>query len=172
MAQLPVNLIADRPRSIGGGQTGSLGGVPGSTERVRAHMRDRRRLPGRPGSSRRSGSLRVTSCAVSDKPAANFSGDTEFATSKGPGPGDGITRAAVSGYFGLEQCEHPLCTVGRPHRDDTPVRLAQRLRRTHTPHLLSCFTTWALDAARTKLAARCTVMLARAEERVFFRRVA
>ena len=68
---------------------------------------------------------------MSDETAAGLL-DAELATSKGPQPGDGITGAVILWSFCLEQSQHPLRTVRRPHGDDPPVSFAQCLRRTHT----------------------------------------
>ncbi len=40
--------------------------------------------------------------------------------------------AAIRRSLRLEQSQHPLRSVRRPHRDYPPVNFAQRLRRTHT----------------------------------------
>ena len=67
-----------------------------------------------------------------DETAADLLGDVKLATSKRTCPIDGITGAAIPRGFRLEQSQHTLRTVRRPHRDNPPVSLAQRLRRTHT----------------------------------------
>jgi hypothetical protein len=64
---------------------------------------------------------------MSDETAAGLS-DAKLATGKGPKPGDGITGAAIPRSFRLEQSQHPLRAVRRPHRDDPPISFAQRLR--------------------------------------------
>jgi hypothetical protein len=98
---------------------------------MRTHVSDRRGLPGRTGSSHRRRRAYLTRSRTPDKPAANLPGDAELATREGTRPGDCITRPAIPWSFGLEQTKHPLRAVRRPRRDDPPVSLAQRLRRTH-----------------------------------------
>ena len=98
---------------------------------VRAHVRDACGLPGRSGGGHRRGSAHLTSGGVSDDTSPRLS-DAKLATSKGPQPGESITGAAIPRSFRLEQSQHPLRAVRRPHRDDPPVSFAQRLRRTHT----------------------------------------
>ena len=99
-------------------------------------MGDARGLPGRSGGGHRCGSGHLTGGGMSDETAARFC-DGKLATSNGPCLGDGITCAAIPWSLRLEQSQHPLRAVGRPHRDDPPVSLAQCLRRTHTQILSS-----------------------------------
>jgi hypothetical protein len=72
---------------------------------------------------------------IADEPAPDLFSDVELAMSERPGPGDGISRAAVPGGFCLEQSQHPLRTVRGPRRDDPPIGFAQRLWRRHSPDL-------------------------------------
>jgi hypothetical protein len=132
MAKLPGDLLADSLGPVGGGQSSCLGGIPGGTKRMRAHMRDACGLPRGSGGGRCCGSLHVTGGASSDKSAADLFGDAQLATSEGPRPGDRLTRAAIPRSFRFEQSQHPLRAVRPPHRDGPPVSFAQRLRRTHT----------------------------------------
>jgi hypothetical protein len=131
---LPVDLLFDRVRPFGGGQTGCLGGIRGGAQGVRAHMGNGGGLASRSGGGRRCGSLHVTSGAGRGKSAADLFGDAKLATSKGPRPGDRVTGAAIPRNFRLEQSQHPFGAIGRPHRDDPPVSFAQRLRRPHDSH--------------------------------------
>jgi hypothetical protein len=132
LAKLPGDLLADSLRPVGGGQSSRLGGIRGGTQGVRAHMRDACCLTSGSGGGCCCWSLHVTSGATTDEAAADLFGDAKLATSKGPRPGDRVTRAAILRSFRLEQSQHPLRTVGRPHRDDPPVSFGQCLRRTHT----------------------------------------
>jgi hypothetical protein len=145
-AKLPADLLADRPRPVRGGQSSRLGGIPGGTQGVPAHMRDACRLPGRSGGGHRCGTAHLTSGGMSDETAAGLS-DAKLATSKRPQPGDGITGTAIPRRFRLEQSQHPLRAVRRPPRDDPPVSFAQRLRRTHPPDSPTRFGAPALHAA-------------------------
>ena len=136
MAKLPADLLTDSLRPVRGGQRSGLGGIRGGTQRVRPHMRDACGLPGGSGGRHRCGSAHLTSRGMSDETAAGLS-DAKLATGKGPQPGEGITGAAIPRSFLLEQSQHPLRAVRRPHRNDPAVSFAQRLRRTHTQILPS-----------------------------------
>jgi hypothetical protein len=87
--------------------------------------------PGGPGGSHRCGSAHVTSGSAADETPTDLPGDAQLATGKRACPGDGVAGAAVPRSFGLEQSEHSLRAIRRPHRDDPPVGFAQRLRRPH-----------------------------------------
>ena len=129
--KLPADLLADCVWRVGGGQSSRLGGVRGGTQGVRAHVGDACGLPSRSGGGHRRGSAHLTSGGMSDKPAAGLT-DAELAIREGPQPGDGISRTAIPRSLRLEQSQHPLRAVRRPHRDDPAVSFAQCLRRTHT----------------------------------------
>src|SRR5205807_6258539 len=94
-------------------------------------------LSGRSGGGHRCGSAHLARGRAADEPAADLRYDVKLATSERAGPGDRITRAAVSRSFCLEEPEHPLGALCRPRRDDPPVSFTQRLRRTHTQILPS-----------------------------------
>ena len=57
--------------------------------------------------------------------------DAKLATSKARNRAM-ASGAAIPRSFRLEQSQHPLRAVRRPHRHDPPVSFAQCLRRTHT----------------------------------------
>jgi hypothetical protein len=69
--------------------------------------------------------------AMSNETVADLICDLKFATSERAGPRNGITRTGIPRGFRLEQSQHPLRAVRRPHRDDPPVSFGQRLRRAH-----------------------------------------
>ena len=131
MVELPPDLLADGLGSAGCGQAGRLGGIRGGTQGVRTHMGNARGLSRSSRGGRRCRSLNGASGATSDESAADQFGDAELATSESPCPQDRVTGPAIVRSFGLEQPQHPLCTVRRPHRDDPPIGFAQRLRRDH-----------------------------------------
>jgi hypothetical protein len=83
VAELPADLLTDSLRPIGGGQSSRLGGIRGSTQSVRAHVRDACGLSGRSGGGHRCGSAHLTSGGMSDETAAGLS-DAKLATGKGP----------------------------------------------------------------------------------------
>ena len=138
MAKLPADLLSDRLRLVRGGQSSRLSGVRGSTECVRAHVRDARGLPGRSGGGYRGRSAHLTSGCVSDESPPGLR-DAKLAAGKRPKPVDGIARAAIPRSFHLEQSDHPLRAVRRPRGDDPPVGFAQRLRRPHAQILARVF---------------------------------
>jgi hypothetical protein len=131
MTKLPPDLLTDSVWPVGGRKTSRLSGIRGGTQSVRAHVGDARGLPRGSRGGRRCGSPNVTSAASSDKSAVDRFGDAELATSESPRPSDRVKGAAIVRSLGLEQPQHPLCTVRRPHRDDPPIAFAQRLRRAH-----------------------------------------
>lgn len=132
VTKLPADLLTDSVWSIGGGETGCLGGIRGGAQGVRAHVCDGCGLSGRSGGGRCCGSTDLASGAPVSSPAADLFGDTKLALSEGSRPGDRLSGAAIPRGFRLEQPQHPLRAIRRPHGDDTPVGLAQRLRRAHT----------------------------------------
>jgi len=52
--------------------------------------------------------------------------DSHFAAGEGPQAVDGVTRAGVAGGLSFKQRRRPLGTVGGPHRQHSPVVLAER----------------------------------------------
>lgn len=129
--QLPSNLLSNRLRPIWGGQSDRLSGVRGGTQRVRAHMRDACGLPGRSGGGHRCRITDLTSSDTTNEPATDLLRDIKFAAGKGACPGDRITRAAITRSLRFEQSQHPVCAIGCPRRDDSPVSFGQCLRRPH-----------------------------------------
>jgi hypothetical protein len=85
-------------------------------------------LPGRSGGGHCCGSAHLASGGTIDKAAADLVRDAKLATSKSPRPGDRLTGAAILRGLRLEQSQHPLRAVRRPHRDDPAISFAQCLR--------------------------------------------
>jgi hypothetical protein len=135
IAELPLDLLTDRLWAVRRGKPGGLGGVGGSTKGVRAHVSDGSGLPCCSSGGGRSRSAHRACSPTSDEAAADLGCDAKLATGKGARPGDGISRTAVAGSLGLEQCEHSFRAVRRPRRDDPTFSLAQRLNRNHTQSL-------------------------------------
>lgn len=79
----------------------------------------------------------ITCCPTSNEPAANLFCDVELAAAKSPRPDDGVAWPAIAWSFRLEQPEHSLRAVSRPHSNDSSFDFAQCLRRTHTKILPS-----------------------------------
>ena len=130
-----MNLLASRLRSVEGCQSNRLGGIRGGTQRVRGHMSDACSLPRGFRRCHRRGAAHLTSGGIPNETAADLVGYAKLTTSKGPGPSDGITGAGIPGSLRLEQSQHPLRAIRRPHRNNSSVSPAQRLRRAHT-HIL------------------------------------
>jgi hypothetical protein len=84
-----------------------------------------------PGGRHSGGSANVAGSTVSDETTPDLAGGVELAARICPSTGDAVPRAAISRSFRLEHCQHTLCAVRRPSRNDPPVYLAQRLRRIH-----------------------------------------
>lgn len=131
--KLPANLVADSLRPVRSGKSSRLRGIRGGTQGVGAHMRDACGLPGRPGGRYRGRSAYLTRSRSANKSATDLRCGAELAASKGPCPGDGSAGAAIFRSFRLEQPQHPLRAVRRPHGDEPPVSFAERLWRAHTP---------------------------------------
>jgi hypothetical protein len=103
VVKLPADLVVVRLGGVRGGESRRLGGIRGGTERVRAHVGDACRLPGRSGGGHRCGVADLTGGAGGDEAAADLPGNAKLATREGASPGDRLTRAAVSRSFRLEQ---------------------------------------------------------------------
>ena len=131
VTKLPADLLTDCVWTIGGSQAGGLGGIRGGAQSVRAHMWDGCGLSGRFGGGHCCGSADLTSGAAILETTADLLRDVKLATSEGSRPGDRLTGPAIPRSFRLEQSQHPLSAVRRPHSDDPPVSFAQRLGRAH-----------------------------------------
>jgi hypothetical protein len=92
-----------------------------------AHVADGDALPGGAGSGVGGGSLYSTGRDATSKAAANLLSSLELAARERAGPSDEFPRAVVTWSLGLKQRENPLCAVGGPRGDHTPLRLAKRL---------------------------------------------
>ena len=131
MAELPLDLLGDSLWTVGGGEPSRLGGVRGSTQRMRAHVGNGCGLPGCLGGSGRRRSGNLTRGGASEEATPDLVRDIELATGKSPRPGDGIAGTAITWSFRFEQPQHALRAVRRPPGDDPPVSLAQCLRGAH-----------------------------------------
>jgi hypothetical protein len=67
-------------------------------------------------------------CCTAGEPAADLFCDVKLATAERPCSCDGIAWASIARSFCLEQSEHSLSTVSRPHSNDSSFGCAQRLR--------------------------------------------
>lgn len=130
--KLPADLLAHSLRPVGSGQASGFGGIRGSAQGVRTHVRDARGLTGCSRSDHRCGSTHLTRRRTTNETATDLLCDAELPTSERPRPGDGATGTTVSRSLRLEQSKHPLRALSGPRRDDSSVRFAQRLGRTHT----------------------------------------
>jgi hypothetical protein len=131
MADLPLDLVGDSLWAAGCGKPSRPGGVRGSTEGVRGHVRNGCGLPSCFGGCCRRWSGNRARGGASDEATPDLWRDIELATGEGARSGDGFAGTAITWSFRFEQPEHALCAVGRPLRDDPPVGFAQCLRRAH-----------------------------------------
>jgi hypothetical protein len=85
-------------------------------------------LPGGSSGGYRCRNGDLTSGSVSREAKSARRPDARLAAGEGAEPGDRFAGAAIPRGFGLEEAQHPLRAVRRPHGDELPVSLAQRLR--------------------------------------------
>ncbi len=123
-----MDLLAHSVWTIRGGKSHRLGGVRCGAERVRTHVRDCCGLPCCSGGSGRCRGAHVTRGGAAREPAADLFCDAKLATAEGPCSRDGIAWAAIAWSLRLEQSEHTLRAVSRPHGNDSSVDFTQRLR--------------------------------------------
>jgi hypothetical protein len=102
-------------------QLGGLRGVGGGAQRVRAHVRDAGRLPGRPRCGLRGGGGHHLRGPVGDEASADLPGRVELAGREGPCPRDGVTRTVVVGRLRLEEWQDPFGAIGGPGGDEAAV---------------------------------------------------
>jgi hypothetical protein len=129
--ELPTDLLLGDLRPVGSGQAGSLNGIGGGAERVRAHVAHGYCLTR--GSGGRQGGRRspLGNGDAPDEPATDLRGGVQLSPGVSPSSGDGSTRTIVGWSLGLEQPQDALGAVGGPSGDETPVRLAEGLGRSH-----------------------------------------
>lgn len=122
--------ISSRTRlwAVRAGETHCVGGVRRGGQGMGTHVRDHRGLSCRSRCSGRCRSNRVACGRAASEPAPDLFRDVKLATAEGPCSDDGVARAGIAWSLHLEQCEHSLCTVSRPHSHDPSLRFAQRLR--------------------------------------------
>ncbi len=131
MLELPANLVFDGFRSAGFGEPGGPGGIGGSTQCVRSHMAHGYALTGGSSSGHRRGSTYMTRNDAPDKPAANLVSGVQFSSGERPCPGNEGPRPPITWGVSLEESQNPLGAVGGPCGHKAPVRLAERLGRSH-----------------------------------------
>jgi hypothetical protein len=134
MTKLPPNLLADSLRYVRSGEASCLGGIRRRAQSVRAHVSNRRGLPG--GSSRcgRRRNAHTTCGPTADKPTTDLLGDIKLATSERARPGNRLAGTTISRGLRFEQPQHPLCAISGPSRDDLAVGDAECLWRPHPLH--------------------------------------
>ena len=123
-----MDLVADSLWTVRGHQSHGLGGVRRGAEGMRAHVRDCCGLPCRAGGSGRCGGAHLACGGGAGEPAADLFCEVKLATAEGPCSRDPIAWAGIPWSFRLEQSEHSLRAVSRPHSDDSSSDFAQRLR--------------------------------------------
>jgi hypothetical protein len=97
------------------------------------HVGDGHGLIGGLGGGRRGRRVRITRCAASDESTADLVAGAQLSAGERPDACDGGTRAVIAWRLGLEKREDTLDAVGGPRGDETPVGLAERLRRSGAP---------------------------------------
>jgi hypothetical protein len=95
---------------------------------MRTHVRDCGGLSCRSGSRGRCRRAHLGCGAAAGKPAADLICDVKLAAAEGPGSRYRIAGAGIASSFGLEQAEHSVRAVSRPHGHDSSFGFAQRLR--------------------------------------------
>jgi hypothetical protein len=95
---------------------------------MRTHVRDCCGLPGRSRGSGRYRGAHLACGGGAGEPAPDLIYDFKLAAPEGPCSRDGIAWAAIVWSLRLEQPEHSLRAVSRPHSDDPSFGFAQRLR--------------------------------------------
>lgn len=122
-----MGLLANGVCMVGGGQTRGLGGVRRGAQGMRTHVRDCRGLSCRSGGGGRGRSAHLMCRGAAGEPAADLFRDVKLAAAKGSCSRDGITWTGIARGFLLEQPEHSLRAVSRPHGDESSFGFAQRL---------------------------------------------
>ncbi len=95
---------------------------------MRTHVRDCCGLPCRSCGSGRRRTAHFRCGGAAGEPAADLFRDVKLATTEGPCSRDGVPWAGIARSFGLEQSEHSLSAVSRPHSSDSSFGFAERLR--------------------------------------------
>jgi hypothetical protein len=95
---------------------------------MRTHVGDCCGLPRGAGGSGRCRGAHLTCAGSAGEPAADLFCDVKIATAEGPCSRDGIAGAGIAWGFRLEQSEHSLRAISRPHSNDSPFGFAERLR--------------------------------------------
>jgi hypothetical protein len=128
-----LDLLADGLRALGGSVPDRLGGVCGSTESVRAHVRDRSSLPSCSCGGDRNRSAHLTRNSTCGEAAADRCRDAKLATGKRARARDGIVGTTVMWSCCLKQSEHVFRAIRSPRRNDPTFGFTQCLHRNHRP---------------------------------------
>ena len=76
------------------------------------------------GSGGRRRNLDLAGRNTTDESTADLVGNIQLSPRERSRPGDGSARTVILRSFGLEQPQDPLCAVGGPCGDKTPVGFA------------------------------------------------
>ena len=120
--------LANSLWTVWGAQSHGLGGVRHGAQGMGTHVRDCGGLSCRSGGSGRRGGAHLGCGGAAGKPAADLICDVKLATAEAPCSRDRLAGAGIASSFGLEQSEHSLRAVSRPHGHDSSFGFAQRLR--------------------------------------------
>jgi len=112
--------------------------VRGRANRVRRHVSDRRRVPGRTSRRlcRRVANLSSRCVRLSGPPTSHA--DPVARLGEGSRALDRVTGSRIVRRPGFEQRQRPFSAIGRPRRQHPSIFLAQRQRPRLTPHRGAC----------------------------------
>jgi hypothetical protein len=122
--ELPADLFFGSPRPVRVRKGDSLDRVRSRAQTVGVHVADRYCLSGSARRGRRSGTACVVHADTADETSPDLSNRREFTVRKGACALDELSWAVVSGMLGLEHVEDPLCAVGGPPGDLSPIAVA------------------------------------------------
>ena len=123
-----MDLLASSFWTVRGGQSRGRGGVRRGAQGMRSHVRDCCGLPCCSGGSGRCRGVHLTRGGAAREPAADLFCDVKLATAECPCSLDRIAWAGIAWRLRLEESEHTLRAVSRPHGNDSSFGFAQRLR--------------------------------------------
>ena len=132
--KLPRDLVRRTRGRVRSGEPCRSRRVSGSTETVRSHMGDTRRLCS--GSCRRDrrGQTDRLRGPSGHESTTDLTSSVKITPSKPSSTLNRIPRPVIRRRLSLEQRKNPLRAVGSPGCDEAAIRFAQRLRRSHAKH--------------------------------------
>lgn len=129
--ELPADLTIGRIDPLRRRQRNRPRGIGRRTEGVRSHVSNTGGLRGSAGRGHGSGGAHLARSPAGDETPTNLLGGPELTPAERPRPSDRVARPAVFRSLRLEHPQHPLGAIRGPQRDETPIGLAEGLRRRH-----------------------------------------